>query len=147
MRVAVVAVGLAGCIKPYQPGSFASHEGAFTGKRVALGCLELAVSRQVDHEGAAVVGYELGNRCDRPALVDLAHVTVHSRGTDGIETTLVPYDPRGELVPLRLPARHAGREAIAYTPGDAMEICVDAAAIAGASPAHWVCLSRAEVEL
>ncbi|HEX8115424.1 MAG TPA: hypothetical protein VF516_47180, partial [Kofleriaceae bacterium] len=98
---------LVGCA--YQPGSFAHAPHDFVGQRVTVGCLDVAVERRTDLSvGPAldpVLGYQFGNRCDHPALVDLGAVAVIGRNPAGADVALRPYDPRHELRPVALDGR------------------------------------------
>jgi hypothetical protein len=114
----------------YQAGSFdlgPHHAGE---QHATVGCLDVAVSR----EGMRL-RYQVGNRCNEPALVDLAHVPVF-----GDQKQLRPYDPRLELREAHLDAQMSAEEMIEYrddaTPS---KLCVDVAAIAHASPSQWQC--------
>lgn len=142
-RTVLLTSALVGCA--YQPGSFmhgSGPEAVFAGERVTVGCLDVAVARRLDHEAGAVLQYRFGNRCNRPVQVDLRSAAVIGRFADGKEVALAPYDPRFEMRPLRLDGRLSGGEAIAYpTPQPVTQICVDAATIAGAQPARWMCFA------
>ncbi len=143
MRVALVCA-LVGCA--YQPGSFAHAPHDFVGQRVTVGCLDVAVERRADLSvGSAldpVLGYQFGNRCDHPALVDLGAVAVIGRDSQGADVALWPYDPRRELRPAALDARSVGAEALAYASDRPMlEVCADAAALAHAAPPRWLCFA------
>jgi hypothetical protein len=135
---------IAGCA--YKPDSFHSHSHPFTGQHVSAGCLDLAIERRPDLiGGGAVLAYEFGNRCDRPAVVDLARVNVVGRTFDGRELNLAAWDPRHEIRPLTLDGRAIGNEALAYRNKDAFaEVCVDAASIARATPERWVCFATSQ---
>jgi hypothetical protein len=131
-------VGLTAC--GYRGGSFSGPRGAFAGDRVTVGCLDVAVSAV--HDAAAegpAIAYEFGNRCDRPARVDLTAIAVRGRTAGGAEVTLAPFDPLGELRPARLEARRTGREVIEYqaAAGEALTlICADVGMIADAAGAR-----------
>lgn len=143
MRVAVL-VGIAGCA--YHAGSFRAPQAQFAGRQVTAGCLDIAVDRRADmDQQTAVLVYSFGNRCARPAVVDLAHAAVVGRTFDGEEVALAPYDPRSEIRAVELDGRSAAQEAIAY-PGKAAlaQVCVDAGAIAHAS-AQWLCFGAEAV--
>jgi hypothetical protein len=144
LRRAIFMSALAGCTA-YQPGSFTSGGGgrapAFEGERTTVGCLDLAIARGPDYDASAVLQYRFGNRCNRSIEVDLQHVAVVARFEDGREEALTAYDPDRELAPRALAGRSAGYEALAYpTAGIAVQVCVDAASIVRAQPAHWLCL-------
>jgi hypothetical protein len=144
LRKVVLACTIAGC--GYTPGSFSHGYGPlapFDGERVTLGCLDLALARRADLAGDAVLQYRFGNRCNRPIEVDLQRVAVVARFGDGREVALSPHDPSSELRAARLAGRHAGREAIAYpTREPTAQVCVDAASIVRAEPAHWLCFAE-----
>jgi hypothetical protein len=145
VRRAAFVLILAGCSKAYQPGSFAEGRADFSGEKVQVGCLDLAISRRPDMGDAAVLDYQFGNRCNHGALVDLARVRVVGRAIDGTERPLAPHDPRHELRPLELDARTIGLEAIAYpaqTP--TAQVCVDVASIVHERPARWICFARSD---
>ncbi len=143
---ALLIVGLAsGCT--YTAGSFAHGVRVFTGEKATIGCLDLAVERRDDHDKSAVLAYKFGNRCDRPTTVDLANAVVIGRDAEGGEHRLRPFDPRGEIRPLPVDARLVGGEAIAYTAEDdvgaeLVQVCVDAATIAGGQREHWMCFAK-----
>jgi hypothetical protein len=138
VAISVAGAALAGCA--YQAGTLSAAE---PGRSLTIGCLDLAVDRRTDlPDGVVVVAYAFGNRCDHPAVVDLSAVTVIGRAEDGERVVLAAYDPDLELEPLRVDGRSTGREAIAYSPPDGTEladVCVDAASIAGTTPAAWLC--------
>lgn len=137
----LVAIGLtlAGCA--YQAGSFRTAAHPFAGAHATVDCLDIAVERRADlATGDVVVSYAFGNRCNHPAVVDLADVAVVGRTDDGRSVTLAAFDPRHEIQSLQLDGRATGQEVIAY-PSDAPlhDLCVDAASIAHVSPARWMC--------
>lgn len=140
-RMAMLTSALVGCA--YQPGSFRTGHGPeaeLAGQRATVGCLDVAVARRLDYEASAVLQYRFGNRCNRAVEVDLQTVAVIGRLEDGREVALAPYDPQLELRPVRLGGRLSGGEAIAYPmPSPLAQICVDAASIVRAQPAHWMC--------
>jgi hypothetical protein len=141
----LLAVPLAGCA--YQPGSFAHQQQAFPGTRTTVGCLDVAIDRRADLGKSAVLGYRFGNRCDRPATVDLAYVNVVGRTGDGVEHKLVPYDPEGQLMAMKVDGRFAGGEALAYPSDEPLvQICVDAASLAQRTPEQWLCFGRIDRE-
>ena len=143
MRAAVLSVALIGCA--YSPGSFSHFRHGFPGQRTTVGCLDLSVERRPDLiGGGTVLGYNFGNRCDRPATVDLSRVSVVGRTWEGQEVTLYAFDPNAQLRELQLDGRAAGFEAIAYPADEKMkfsEICVDVATVAHTSPAQWLCFA------
>lgn len=139
--VAGCALVVVGCA--YKPGSFAQYGEGFTGERVTVGCLDVAVERRLDHGEWPVLEYKFGNRCDRAATVDLAFTSVLGRTAEGAEIALAPYDPKAEISVQRIDARMAGGEVIAY-PTDIRlgQVCVDVASIAREKPARWVCMGN-----
>jgi len=140
MRVLAATLALAGC--GYQSGSFESLEHPFLGNQITVDCLDMAIDRRADlPDGRAVVSYTFGNRCDHPVVVDLASVAVVGRNADGESATMAAYDPRHEIMALRIDARTVGGEAIAYTTDEPpAQICIDAATIARAPTTAWMCL-------
>lgn len=134
--VAFLFIGIGAC-STYKPGSFVNKGEPFVGELTTAGCLDLAVA--VTREAVApgpVVNYQFGNRCDRAQTIDLQRVTVTGRTPAGEEVAMVPYDPYGEMVPLPLDARSAGRERIEYrtardfASGDVVSVCVAIGALA-----------------
>jgi hypothetical protein len=139
MRVAL-ACALVGCA--YQPGSFTHAPHDFVGQRVTIGCLDVAVERRPDAAVGPVLGYQFGNRCDHPALIDLGAARVIGRNPQGADVALRPYDPRREIRPAALDGRSVGTEALAYASDRPMlEVCADAAALAHAAPPRWLCFA------
>ena len=126
----------------YRAGSFAYVNQGFPGDRTTAECLDLAIEPVPDlATGNTVLAYEFGNRCDLPAVVDLA-INVVGRTLDGREVALAPYDPDHEIHAMNIDGRAAGREQITYTSTEAIAgVCVDAAAIAHATPPEWKCFS------
>src|SRR5262245_55231473 len=101
MRAAVLSVALLGCA--YRPGSFSHYRQSFPGQRTTVGCIDIAVERRPDLiAGGTVLGYQFGNRCDRPATIDFAHVTVVGRTFDGQELDLHAFDPNAEIRELQI---------------------------------------------
>jgi len=149
MRARVLATLTAvGC--GYSPGSFHSPLQSFPGQHATVGCLDVAVDRRQDRDsGEIIVEYAFGNRCDRPALVDLAAAVVRGRTADQQTVALVAYDPRGQILPLRIDGRAVGGETIAYvTDTPLREVCVDAASIVHADSPAWSCFpSQPEPEV
>jgi hypothetical protein len=143
----LLVVGLApvlgaGCA--YTPGSFDHPFQSFPGSRVTLDCLDVAVELARDPQAAApVLGYTIGNRCDRAARVDLSSIAVRGTTREGRRTRLVPFDPDRELRPLWLEARSFAREQIEYRDpaGDPLEhgVCADVGRMAGGAGESWLC--------
>lgn len=139
MRVALVCA-LVGCA--YQPGSFAHAPHDFVGQRVTVGCLDVAVERRADASVGPVLGYQFGNRCDHPALIDLGAAPVVGRNPLGADVALRPYDPHREIHPVALDGRSVGAEALAYASDrPILEVCADAAALAHEAPPRWLCFA------
>jgi hypothetical protein len=141
MRRLVTTTLIAGCA--YRPGSFTDFSGPFPHTRTTVGCVDIGVGfGRTDH--GAVVAYELGNRCDRSVVLDLATVRVVGRDADGRERPLSPFDPRDEIHPVPLPARWWGGEQIAYNDTETtplVTVCVDVGGIDASQPRaeRWVC--------
>lgn len=145
LGLAVVAVSafIVGCA--YKPGSYKAPARDFIGQRTTVGCLDISVDRRTDLGSSAVLGYTFGNRCDRPAVIDLAWVNVVGRTAAGTEVALVPYDPKGELRAVSIDGRQAGSEAISYPAPEALgQVCVDVASLAQVTPAQWLCFGNPE---
>ena len=144
-----LSLGLVGCTA-YSPGSFRHRGQEFSGQLVTLECLDLAVAgdRDVVAPGPSL-DYRFGNRCDHAIAVDLGAVLATGRTPSGEEVALVPYDPYREIKPLRLEARTAGRERLAYrgvAPGppqdfgiDLVSVCVALDGVTGHSGGGRVC--------
>ena len=141
MRVMIGLLAVVGC--SYSPGSYQYPGRTFPGQRLTVGCLDISVDRRPDMNGAVVLDYQFGNRCDESVVVDLARVPVIARTRAGDELALEPYDPRLQIRALRLGARQAGSEAIAYPNTQRLaQVCVDAAALAaGTSEQRWICFA------
>lgn len=141
MRVVIAVATLAGCA--YHPGSFhrPGSPGAFPGKQTTIGCVDLAVNIRPDYDGAAVLEYSFGNRCNQPTTIDLAAAAVWGTTESG-EQRLYPFDPNQEIRPLPIEGRLFGHEVIAYPmPQLASRVCVDAASIVDVQPPQWMCFS------
>ena len=108
-----------------------------------MGCIDVSVERRPDLiGGGTVLAYEFGNRCDRPATVDLSRVSVVGRTYEGDQTELRAFDPNAEIRPLTIDGRAAGKEAIAYPAHTSFaEVCIDAASLAHEAPARWLCFA------
>ncbi len=141
MRAAVLSVALAACA--YRPGSFSHFAQDFPGQRTTVGCIDLSVERRPDLTGGGtVLAYEFGNRCDHPAAIDFTQVIVRARTYDGKDMRLEAFDPDGQIKPLQIDGRTAGKEAIAYPSEDRLaEVCVDAASLTHEAPARWLCFA------
>jgi hypothetical protein len=138
IRGVVVALASAGCVS-YAPDGFARGAVRFDGKVRVVGCLEVSIDATAERAaGAAVVGYSIGNRCDRAVEVDLAAARVRGFTGEGRAIGLAAEDPAGELGVRTLEARSAAREVIAYTvpAGAALSaVCVDVGVVDGHRPA------------
>ena len=151
MRIATAVIvssglGLASGCSGYQAGSFHYVTASFAGARATIGCLDVAVAREPDVEGAAVLGYSFGNRCDGPETIDLGAVVVRGRTASGAEITLAPEDPDREIRTLPLDGHLVGRESLAYgsayaSPEPLVQICVDLASIGHGAPPSWRCFA------
>lgn len=142
----LAVLALAGGCWSYKADSFRYPGHRFPGQRVTIDCLDLAIERRVDMvidgNDAAILGYQFGNRCDEPTIVDLVRVPVIGRTVDGDEVTLTPFDPEMQMMALRLDAGSAGGEAIAYPTTEPLaQVCADASAIGGAPRGKWLCFS------
>jgi hypothetical protein len=129
LRGTWIALASAGCV--YRAGSYQDvyYLEPWSGARVELACLEVAIDRV--HDAVApdpVISIGFGNRCDHRVVVDLGAVRVTADGS-GEELVLVPHDPNHELVPRALSARWSGSERIAYEPSGAGRVCVDVSAL------------------
>lgn len=140
-RLVLGSVVLAGCA--YQPDSFSYVREPFRGYYLSVDCLDIAIDHRPRGKDSDVLAYEFGNRCDEPAVVDLAAARVYGKTSDGTELTLFAFDPLREIRTMRIDARAYGREAIEYPSGRQLaSVCVDAASIAHASPPRWVCFNH-----
>ena len=127
----------AGCA--YQPDTFSYAREPFKGVYLSVQCLDLAIAhrRESAHD---VIAYQFGNRCDQPALVDLAAAHVTGDTGDGDVFDLFAFDPMREMRAMLLDARAVGREAIEYPSGTPLQnVCVDAASVAHVTPSQWIC--------
>ena len=149
MRAVLLAVPLVGCF--YAPRSYAYFE-KFPGKRVALSCLDLAVTLSDDDraKGAPIVEYSFGNHCTHDAIVDLPSVRVIGRFPDGTGRALVAYDPRHELRALPIDGWWYGKELVQYnapegSPGVNV-VCLEVGHVERSPDAtdHWVCLGASD---
>src|SRR5512135_1508421 len=123
MRAAILVV-LAGCF--YAPNSYRGTLSDFTGKRVPLGCLDLAVGLTDDERAPGpVVEYSFGNSCLHAVTVDLSAVHAVVYTDAGAVSEAHAHDPKHELKPLRLDALWYGRERISYQGGVGDVICLD----------------------
>jgi hypothetical protein len=138
----VSAVALGGCA--YQPDSFSHARPPYEGVRVSVECLDMAIARRKEPTPESnVLEYRFGNRCDEPAVVDLAVAKLYGTTTDGVPIDLYAFDPFHELKPLRIDARAVGREAIDYPSSATLDhMCIDVASIAHAYPARWICFNN-----
>jgi hypothetical protein len=137
---AVLCLLLGGCF--YAPNSYHGALTSFAGKRVPLGCLDVAVTLTDDARAPGpIVQYSFGNRCTHETVVDLAAVRVVAYSDTGVATPVHPRDPKHELRPLGLDALWMGDERISYEGAPAGDdvLCIDVGSIAH-EPAQWVCL-------
>jgi hypothetical protein len=146
IQISCLIAGIAGGCA-YQPGSFDYARDTFPGRRVTVGCLDIAVDRRADMPAGPVLAYQFANRCDRIMSIDLGALAVVGRGFDGFDLPLAPYDPRHEIHPVALDARNVGTEALAYDSARPItSICVDVTSFvtAAGSPAterQWQCFA------
>jgi hypothetical protein len=158
--LAVCAGAAVGC--GYRPGSFRAAGAGFAGERATVGCLDVAVAGRWGGGAAPVrqaVEIDFANRCDEPVVVDFRGLRAVGRDDLGREVPLVVGDPRGEIRPLDLEARTAGREVLELTPAQARpagsgagppasaarvtSACVDVAGLTGGAAApRWLCVAR-----
>jgi len=138
LAIAGVSLGLVACA-PYSPGSFRVPGRDFSGERLTLDCLDLAVAGDRDLVAAGpIVDYQFGNRCQHPITVDLGAIRATGRTPTGEEVALVPYDPQGQIRAVTLETRTAGRERLEYRKArdfgiDLVQVCVALDGVAGAS--------------
>ncbi|HUJ63830.1 MAG TPA: hypothetical protein VLX92_35260 [Kofleriaceae bacterium] len=138
MRTVLLVWLLVGCAG-YRAGSFRARQLDFTGQHATVGCLDISIRERPPVRGADVLQYTFGNRCDHPAMVDLAAANVIGRLGDGREVELIAYDPNREIRPLPIDGRMVGQEAIAYQAAtEVSQICVDAGGIGHGQP-QWLC--------
>jgi len=121
----------------YSPGSFSSYTSSFPGTRATVGCLDVSASLTKTERGP-VATYTVGNRCDSVAVVDFSAIRARSN-----ELSLAPFDPRGELRPLRIEPRSVISERIEYPrPASAAisGVCLDVGGLNGAAGTErWLC--------
>jgi hypothetical protein len=147
MRPSVLLVVCLGCT--YKPGSFRHPLGvhAVRGEQVTVGCLDVAIAAaapELETTGQVVEVF-FANRCDRATVVDFTALRAIGRDDDGRERALAVFDPAGQVRPLALEARVAGREVIelriaAEPSAGIRQTCVDVAALARAPGERWVCM-------
>ena len=135
------AIACCGCA--YKADTFSYASRPFRGVYVSVNCLDFGIERRTSGDSKNVIGYQFGNRCDTPVVVDLASATVYGDVGDGSPVQLFAFDPFNEIRSLELDARAVGREAIEYPSEiDIHRLCVDAASITHVSPARWVCFNN-----
>ncbi len=144
----LLALAAAGCVS-YTPGSFRDPYGrAFRGVHSTVGCLDLALAQRFEPRARGpVIEYSFGNRCVRPATVDLAGAQVVVRRY-GRDEAMPLFDPRREVRAIPLDGRWAGREQLEYDgPRSMDEVCVDVSRVDGEArrAAEWVCAPLADV--
>lgn len=146
MRTLALVAIVGGCAS-YDPGSFSYPSRRFPGERVSVGCLDISVDRRADFDGKVVLDYQFGNRCNEPVLIDLLRVPVTGRTVDGDEITLTPFDPNFEMIAMKIDARKAGGEAIAYpTTQPLVQVCANAGALGEPKETRWLCFAgRGEI--
>src|SRR5262245_9362188 len=140
-RLLITSVLLGGCA--YQPDSFTHSRDPFPGVYISVDCLDIAMNRRKEIVTANnIVTYSFGNRCDTPAVVDLASAKVYGHTKDGDNIRLLAFDPYREIRLLRLDGRAVGRESIEYPSERSLDsFCIDAGSIAHANQSSWVCFN------
>ncbi len=144
MRLCLLAF-VPGCAF-YAPSSFRDTFTPFPGMQLATSCLDVAVAIASDELTTnPIVEYSFGNRCARAVTVDLAHLSVVGKLSDGSTVHLTARDPNHELRPLALGGWTAGQERIEYealSMGVLLSVCVDFANIEVEDPGapHVVCV-------
>jgi hypothetical protein len=138
-----LALAAASC-SSYGTGAFSQNGEAFVGRRVQLGCLDVAVAPTGDDRAAGLLlAFTFGNHCRAAVVVDFSQVHAIGRYGDGTRP-LRAYDPSHELRPLRLAGGDTGHETIAYQGDDGgapTAACVDLATLEQRddATAHWLC--------
>lgn len=148
-RVWMMAPLLGGCFfTEYAPGTLAGGPNTRTYR-----CVDLLVVPEWHEEtppGGQMIDIELGNRCDHSVPTNFTALRVHvtREGASG-EITAHPYDPHGEIRPVRLPASTHVRERIVYFPSDhgcdapIEKLCVDVEGLVpGADANTSICFRR-----
>jgi hypothetical protein len=120
MRIAWLVLA-AGCMTPYRPGDIATDRTVAAYRR--YGCVDvgLAVTRLPEATGPIVV-FDLGDRCDHSATVDLSAVRVVAHDLQGETVPMVAYDPERQIRPMRIGGRDSGEEWIEYNPVSSIEL-------------------------
>lgn len=132
---------LSGCA--YQADSFSYSREPFRGVYVSVSCLDMAIEHRKQPNRSDVLAFAFGNRCDDPAVVDLAAARVYGHTADGAAVKLFAFDPFKEIRLMRIDGRAVGREAIEYPSNKPLaDVCIDVASIAHAAPARWVCFNK-----
>jgi hypothetical protein len=117
VRVVAWMLCLLGCGPTYDGGLSSDGLGAPERNARRVGCVDVRVASLVDRAAdpsSPVVAYDFGNRCRRPALVDLTRVRVVAGYGPATASVLRPFDPEGVIQPGLLDGRGTGREVIAY---------------------------------
>jgi hypothetical protein len=114
-----ILIGLAAsaCCQGYRARSFESISLSFEGERRTIGCIDVAVAgREVPAAEGPVAQLTFGNGCDAAVLLDLASIQAIGVLADGRRVPLALRDPDAQVVPARIEARNAAREAFEYVP-------------------------------
>jgi hypothetical protein len=128
----------------YVPDSFSSRQTSFPGMRTMVGCLDVAISLVGGPlQAAPVVQYSIGNRCDRPTVVDFSAIRARSASGVSFGPELRAYDPLVELRPLPMEARTVITEQIEYrhtAPSFGRALCIDVGGLNGPPGGErWLC--------
>ena len=81
--VLVSVIACSGCA--YKADSFSYASKPFRGVYLSVSCLDLGIERRMTGDSKNILGYQFGNRCDAPVVVDLAAATVYGDDTDGCD--------------------------------------------------------------
>jgi hypothetical protein len=142
LRIASACVLFAACA--YRPGAFEYSGYEFPGRRFTFGCVDAAIALRVPDDLRPAISYELGNRCDQAAMVDLGAAYVTARASDGPEIELIAFDPLHEIRPAPLDGRMFASEAIQYRSASSQtlaDVCVDPAPAFGSAQASLTCFA------
>jgi hypothetical protein len=156
-RVAIIALASAlttACV--YAPGAFLRDAQRRRDRAAAAsGCFELQLAWRVQDDLPAdspVLEFEVANRCQHPARLNLSSMPIVARYPDARLATLHPFDPRHELRTITLdPYRVESFEVQFDNPWFHDEqlprgLCLDVRRFDEASPAtepsHFACLAR-----
>lgn len=139
----LIASGTASCSSSLGYTPHAMHSPSVDVRRTQ-GCVELGFFSARDPELPVTSLYleiHVENRCNEPALVDIAALRMFAYGHDGSRRTLSLYDPRHQVIPLHVQARRAGVERFRVDGtqgvGKVDSVCIDATdVVPDARPTH-----------